>query len=127
MQKINYQALIRANSFLVFALSAKTDLEKAGAIQAFEVCFELSWKLLRRILTVRGLFVNSPKETLKEAFREKLITDLEKWFVFLENRNNTTHKYDGNVSLVIFSSLKEFTEEVNTLIKTFSQLKECYL
>jgi hypothetical protein len=42
MQKINYQALIRANDFLVFALTAKTNLEKAGAIQAFEVCFELS-------------------------------------------------------------------------------------
>lgn len=44
---------------------ARSELEKAGAIQAFEICYELSWKTMKRILAYRGLEANSPREVFR--------------------------------------------------------------
>ncbi len=77
-----------------------------GTIQRFEFTFELAWKFLRAILVYRGIDVNSPRNTIKEAFREKLIQDGEAWIEMLEDRNSTSHTYDEILAKEIYSKVK---------------------
>jgi len=57
---------------------AQTDYEKAGAIQAFEVCYELAKNTLRKILVNRGLSeAITPKEIFRLSGLEGLINDSE--------------------------------------------------
>lgn len=75
------------------------EIIKSGIIQNFEVCYEISWKLMKKWLSenigtsaVDGI---SRKELFRIAAQNKLIRDVEKWFIFHEARNLTSHDYDG--------------------------------
>lgn len=102
---------------------AKSDLEKAGAIQYFEFTFELAWKTLRRILKGRGKDLNSPKPVLREAALEGFIEDPEIWFQFTEDRNETVHTYNKSVANAIFKDLPLFDQEVSKLLQKLRKLK----
>ena len=91
---------------------AQSDLEKAGTIQYFEFTYELAWKTMQRILKHRGKQINSPKPVFREAALEKLISNPEPWFLFLNDRNETVHTYDKKVANRIFSHLKDFEKEM---------------
>ena len=101
--------LIKARGSLDLALAApKTDLNRDASIQRFEFTFELAWKTMRRILKYKGILINSPRDTIREAAKEGFIQDPKKWFLFLENRNLTSHVYNEDVAEKIYSALPEF-------------------
>ena len=77
-----------------------------GTIQRFEFTFEIAWKLMREILMNRGVSVNSPKMTIKEAFREKLFEDGDGWIKMLEDRNLTSHTYKQDLAKEIYDRIK---------------------
>lgn len=74
------------------------ELELAGLIQTYEFTFELSWKTLKDLLTYQGYTVNSPRDTIKLAFTEGLLTDAEEWLKAMETRNLFAHTYDEELS-----------------------------
>lgn len=74
------------------------ELELAGLIQTYEFTFELSWKTLKDLLTYQGYTVNSPRDTIKLAFTEGLLTDAEEWLNAMETRNLFAHTYDEELS-----------------------------
>jgi nucleotidyltransferase substrate binding protein (TIGR01987 family) len=93
--EINISPLLKAFSkFEEFRMNTNTEQEKAGTIQAFEYCFELVWKVMKRLLEERGRVANSPKETFRMAALEGFIEDPELWFNFLKKRNLTVHTYE---------------------------------
>lgn len=77
-----------------------------GTIQRFEFTFEIAWKLMREILMDRGVSVNSPKMTIKEAFREKFFEDGDGWIKMLEDRNLTSHTYKQDLAKEIYERIK---------------------
>jgi nucleotidyltransferase substrate binding protein (TIGR01987 family) len=102
---------------------AKSDLEKAGAIKFFEITYELSWKMMKRILYARGKDLNSPKPIIREAALEKLIENPETWLKFVDERNETVHTYNKQTANEIFKDLKEFDAEVRIFIERIKLLK----
>ena len=76
----------------------KTELERAGIIQFFEMTFELAWKVLKDYLESEGYIVKSPRETVKQAFQIGLIENGHIWIDALANRNLTTHTYDEELA-----------------------------
>lgn len=102
---------------------AKSDLEKAGTIQYFEFTYELAWKTLKRVLSVRGKDLNSPKPVFRDAALEKLIDDPEVWFDFTKDRNQTVHTYNKAIANSIFSDLHLFDAEMLKLISKLKELK----
>ncbi|QKY70068.1 nucleotidyltransferase substrate binding protein [Lentibacillus sp. CBA3610] len=70
------------------------ELERAGIIQFFEMTCELSWKVLKDYLETEGFIVNSPRQTIKQAFQSGLIDDGHTWIKALEKRNLSVHTYD---------------------------------
>ncbi len=81
---------------------AFTELELQGAVQAFEVTQELSWKVMKDFLESQGktdLF--GSKTVVREAFNVGLISNGEQWLKTIESRNKTSHIYDESEILKI--------------------------
>lgn len=88
-----------------------------GTIQRFEFVFELTWKTLKRALEVEGLKCETPRETLKTAFKAGWITDETLWLQMLEDRNLTSHTYDEPAALEIYENIKNYHSEIIRLAK----------
>ncbi len=68
IETIDVSSLLKAfEKFERFRTQTQSEQEKAGAIQAFEYSFELTWKTMRRLLGVRGIVANSPKAVFRKA------------------------------------------------------------
>ena len=127
-KKLDLKPLISTRNFLAEIIqNAQNDYEKAGAIQAFEVCYELAKNTIRKILLLRAQEVHiTPKEIFRLAGLEGLIANAEIWFEFAKKRNKTSHTYDGEVAEEILSSLPNFLRELDLLIKSLEKIPECY-
>lgn len=100
----------------------KSELERAGIIQLFEVSFELSWKLMKDYLEAQEIYVKSPREAIKQAFQIELIDEGHIWIDALTDRNLTVHAYDEEMAKKIVDDIKQiyFPE----LKKLYGRLKE---
>lgn len=114
---ISIEGLTKAKSMLdQFTEDCNTERDKAGVIKSFEFCYELSWKLLKKVLLNQGVDLGSPKDCFREAAINKLIRDPVIWFKFLDMRNRTVHTYDLDVLEDIMKILPAFKKEVSDLL-----------
>lgn len=121
INEINISPLLKAfNKFESFRANDKTEQEKAGIIQAFEYSFELTWKIMKRLLEERGRVANSPKETFRMAALEGFISDPEIWFEFLQKRNLTVHTYNNEYADNVISICESFSNEVKSFLNHFN-------
>lgn len=119
---INISSLLKAQKkFELFRQQLNTEQEKAGAIQAFEFCFELSWRTLKRVLSKKGLDVASPRDTFRTAAQNHLLDNLEKWFDFQLKRNLTLHTYNDAVMDEVVKVLPSFSIEMQRLVTTLQR------
>jgi nucleotidyltransferase substrate binding protein (TIGR01987 family) len=103
---------------------AANEFERMGAIQCFEMSFELAWKTIRKTLIDLGKDpLNSPRNVFRDAGQIKLIDDPEKWFEFLEYRKETVHSYNEAVAQEIISILPVFKIEFNELILRLEKMQ----
>jgi nucleotidyltransferase substrate binding protein (TIGR01987 family) len=115
------------NSLLVLEDAVKADrkldvLQQAGVIHFFEMCFELSWNLLKDYLEYLGYNdINSPRTAIKEAFQAGLIVDGHSWMELLKDRNMTSHIYDEETSQQVFERIR------NKSYPLFKHLQEFFL
>ena len=86
----------------------KTPISRDAAIQRFEYTFELSWKMMKRVLEFRGRRATSPREVFRIAAQEELIADPTVWFDFLEKRNLTVHTYNEEIAESVYAVLPAF-------------------
>lgn len=100
----------------------RTELEIAGIIQLFEVCFELSWKVMKDYLEAEGYVVKSPRETVKQAYQINLIENGHLWIEALSNRNLTAHTYDEELAKkMVEEILNIYLPEFDSLYKKLKQ------
>lgn len=120
---VDYTSLINARNFLAEILqNAKNDYEKTGAIQAFEFCYELSWRIMKKVLIFHGVEVTTARNVFREAAKLNLLSDSEKWFSYLEKRNITVHSYRKEILNDLFSNTaKEFLTDLDYLLKQLSK------
>ena len=106
--KKSYSNLERALNELDDYLSVSTPskVERAGIIQGFEFCFELFWKLFKKISEDEGLQAGSPKAALRAAYQQQFFKDQDLWLQMLEDRNLTVHTYNEQLSKDIYSRIK---------------------
>ncbi len=94
-----------------------TRILKDAAIQRFEYTFELAWKTLKRYLETNAAFRETHlKEIFREAGRQELLDDVERWFAYLEARNLTSHTYNRATADKVFRQVKLFARDVDRLI-----------
>jgi nucleotidyltransferase substrate binding protein (TIGR01987 family) len=98
------------------------DRDKAGAIQAFEFCYELAWKVLKRVLQDRGQETGSPRDTFRKAGVEGLLHDPEVWFMFQQKRNLTVHTYERQNLDEVVATFGTFSLELEKLVHKLENL-----
>lgn len=124
LDEIDISSLIKAQEKLGAALKApKSELNRDAAIKRFEFTIELSWKTMKKILAKRGSFINSPKPIIRESAKEKLLDDVESWFLFLEYRNRTSHTYDETVADELYDKLTDFYKLTDAFLSRIQNLK----
>ena len=70
------------------------DFVQSGLINKFNLQFELSWKLLKRLLEYEGATLaasGSPRAILKEAYRFYDFIDEAAWLEMLRDRNTNVY------------------------------------
>ncbi len=95
-------------------------LTHMALVQAYEVCFELAWKVLKDYLNVQGVNVTLPKAVIKEAFSNSIIEYGQLWIDMLDARNATSHEYNmdkintllQNISTIYFEELSNFQNKL---------------
>ena len=103
------------------ALSApETDLTRDAAIQRFEFCFELAWKVIQEKARSEGLDCYSPKSCIKLAFKNQWIQEETAWVDMLEDRNRTSHTYDEVLAAAVYSRLPNYLPLFQSLIENIS-------
>lgn len=124
--KQRFQHFNSALDWLAKAVN-RNDLDmigQAGAIQFFEICFELSWKLLKDYLEHEGYSdVASPRSAIKQAFNAGLISNGHEWMEVLNDRNMTSHVYDEETARNIYQLISsKYYPMFLELQNTFSRL-----
>lgn len=92
-----------------------------SVIQRFEYTYELSWKMLRRLLVeLEGKEEISPlsrKELFRLAAEKGLINDVETWFQFHKARNQTSHTYNESIAEETWQIAKKFAPHASQLLQ----------
>ena len=107
------------------AIPTDDDVMKAGCIQYFEFSFELAWKTVKQIANDQGISdCNSPKASLKYAFKNGLIDDEETWLDMLASRNRMSHTYSVSRALLVYDKLSGFVDAFRQLEKRLNDSGE---
>ena len=108
------------------ALQGKHDseLERAGAIQYFELAFELAWKSCKSLSEELGIQeIRSPKAALKEAKTQGWLRDEKPWLEMLEARNRMAHVYSAEQALQVYGKLPTFVSALADLAAALKRAK----
>ena len=100
----------RALERLQLALTKEPDADDMyldATIQRFEFCFELAWKLMKVCLDYEGIEANSPRSSIREGWKQGMITDAEAWLDMQEKRNLSSHTYNESTALEVYNLIKE--------------------
>lgn len=93
---------------------------RSGAIQNFEVAYEVSWKMLKRWLeqNLGSSYIDgvSRRELFRLARESLLINDVDVWMIYHRARNETSHTYDSLTADEVFEISKQFIIDAKKLL-----------
>ena len=99
----------------------KTDIIRDSAIQRFEFCLDLAWKSLQTYLKEqKGIVVNSPKDTFREASQNQLISFSDNWIKLVDLRNETVHTYDEETAEKVYQELPSALVHLQEILSSLS-------
>ena len=94
---------------------------RSGVIQNFEVTYELSWKMMARWLnTYIGAGIAdgvTRRQLFRLAAENRLIPDVDLWMQHHEARNATSHIYDEEKAMLVYSATREFSHDARLLLQ----------
>ena len=109
------KALSRLNEALA---APKNDIVRDSAIQRFELTIDMAWKLVKTILEEKhGVICHSPKDSFREAYRQKLLSYDEFWLELVDMRNETSHTYKEEIAESVYSRLPKASQYIGALLK----------
>ena len=95
-----------------------------SVIQRFKTCYDCLWKVLRRYLfEVLGVTdpPSSPKPVLRLAHENHMLpSPVEKWLSYADDRNATSHDYDGEKAKGCLEVMADFVEDAIGLYQTLT-------
>ena len=102
----NYENAIRLlHSFAEEQTLSERDL--LGFVKAFELTYELAWKMLKNYLEFQGsTTLIGSRDTFRLAIERGVIDDGVIWFEMIKSRNAATHTYDHKSALDVISEVK---------------------
>ena len=115
-----------ANIDLIQALDQTLqDGLKAGAVQNFEVTYELCWKFIKRWLenNLGNSYADgvSRRELFRLAAESRLIANVDQWMIYHKGRNETSHTYDVITADEVYDLAKVFIHDAKKLLQTLEE------
>lgn len=113
-----YEKAVKAN------ISAPdNELFQMSVVQSFEICFELSWKVLKNFLAQNGINVYLPRDVIKTAFVNEVIKNGQVWIDMMNARNATSQEYNSdkinqiikNISTIYYEELCSFKDGLKNI------------
>ena len=99
----------------------KQEFVLEGTVLNFNLTFDISWKVMKDILIkkmeILDFAVGSPRETLQQAFTNKIIDD-DRWIQMIRVRNQLAHDYDGTFAE------EKFQDIIHIYCMLFEKLKD---
>lgn len=95
---------------------SEAELSRDGIILRFDYTFETAWKLMKGLNDGLGTPCFSPKECIRLATKNGLITNPEKWLEYTDNRNLIVHTYGRINAQRISGKIEEFVGDVKLLL-----------
>lgn len=100
----------------------QNDIYKLAIVQAFEIVYELGWKVIKDFLKTKDIETFTPRDTIKEAFAANILPSAQIWIDMAKDRNASSHEYNQdkvnmileNISATYFYELKRFKENLET-------------
>lgn len=108
---------------------ANDEAVRDSVIQRFEFTYSIALKTLRKYFIERAFILEevnqmSFNEMIRTASQLNLIkSNLEKWTIYREMRNMTSHTYDEEIALQVVNIIPEFSDEVAYLITKLKESK----
>ncbi len=87
-----------------------SNVEIAGMVGLYKICFEQAWKAMKEILQNSGYAegaTGSPRTILKTAYKAGMLDDEELWMAALISRNNVAHAYNEAIAMDIIRQTKD--------------------
>ncbi|CAG8461815.1 14962_t:CDS:2 [Racocetra fulgida] len=108
--------------------NAQSEGEKMGVVKAFEFCYELSWKILKKILNFHSIEVGSARDVFREATKQIIRQILSRYpyrfYAYGSRVKGTARKfsdldlcYQEEMPWNIYGRVKEDFEESNLPFK----------
>lgn len=115
------QYLKAVKSFDEILKKKKSDIIRDSAIKRFEICFDLSWKLIKAFLEdEKGVLCASPKDCFRQAYKLGLINYDELWLKMTNWRNEAVHTYSEKFADDLYQRLPK-------TLKLFQGLKQKFI
>ena len=118
------QTLRSSLTFYELAAPESIDQEifRNAIVKGYELAQETSFKLLKKVLRDYGhgakkLDTTVVKDLLRLSATHGLMTleEVERWFAYRDNRNNTAHDYGENFAKETLSLIPKFIDDVARL------------
>jgi nucleotidyltransferase substrate binding protein (TIGR01987 family) len=98
-------------------------VQKAGIVQFFEMCCELSWKVMKDYLEDQGFTeIGTPRNAIKKSFEIGIIEDGHAWMDLLVDRNLSVHTYDeekaNSLDLLIHTKYIQLFQKLRNMLST---------
>jgi nucleotidyltransferase substrate binding protein (TIGR01987 family) len=88
----------------------------SGIIKDFEMCYELSWKVLKKILLQQGHQSLGAKDVYTKAYQLNFLNNESNWLSMIDDRNLTSHVYDEQAATAIVEKIRRiYFSELSTL------------
>lgn len=116
----NFKAALKNLKDIYSYQEPYNNVELAGMVGLYEICFEQAWKAMKEILGNQGYSeaaTGSPKTILKTAYKAGMLDNEEEWMNALVSRNNVAHAYNAAIARDIIEQTK------NTYYDMFVQLE----
>lgn len=91
-----------------YLLDKSSEAYQLALAQSFEIIFELSWKVMKDFLKVKGITTGTPKDTIKQAFAADILPEAQVWIDMINDRNFSVHEYN-------FKKINEIPEKISNV------------
>ncbi len=99
------QAIARLEESLA---EPQSGMARDSSIKRFELCFELSWKVIQNHLRKQSLVCRSPRDCFTQAFSYGLLADDRLWARMSQDRNLSVHTYNEELAEQVYGRLPDY-------------------
>ena len=104
------------NRFEEILQEKESVMARDSSIKRFEITLDLAWKVMKAFLEERkGVVCASPKECVREAYRNNLIEYDEMWNTIVDWRNEAVHTYGEKFAQRLYEDLPEALKRFKSL------------